>query len=142
MPAASPGPDRTRFSISYIIVALLAILLLQDVWSRVQGVTPLPYSEFERLLKENRIEEVIVSSGEIRGTLKEPIDGKKQFVTNRVEPDLANELEPARGQVLRPAREAPSWPRSSPGSCPWCCSLPSGCSSCAGWPAGSDRAAG
>jgi cell division protease FtsH len=92
MPAATPGPDRTRFNISYIIVALLAILLLQDVWSRVQGVTPLPYSEFERLLKEKKVEEVVVGSGEIRGTLKEPIDGKKQFVTNQVEPDLASEL--------------------------------------------------
>jgi cell division protease FtsH len=92
MPPASPGPDRTRFSISYVIVALLAILLLQDVWSRMQGVTPLPYSDFERLLGENKIEEVLVSSGEIRGTLKEPIDGKKQFVTNRVEPELAGEL--------------------------------------------------
>jgi cell division protease FtsH len=92
MPPTSPGPDRTRFSISYVIVALLAILLLQDVWSRMQGVTPLPYSQFEQLLKENKIEEVMVSSGEIRGTLKEPVNGKKQFVTNRVEPDLAAEL--------------------------------------------------
>jgi cell division protease FtsH len=92
MPPASPGPDRTRFSISYVIVALLAILLLQDVWSRMQGVTPLPYSQFEQLLKDNKIEEVMVSSGEIRGTLKEPVNGKKQFVTNRVEPELANEL--------------------------------------------------
>jgi cell division protease FtsH len=92
MPPANPGPDRTRFSISYVIVALLAIVLLQDVWSRMQGVTPLPYSEFERLLKENKIEEVVVTSGEIRGTLKEPINDKKQFVTNRIEPDLASEL--------------------------------------------------
>jgi cell division protease FtsH len=92
MPPASPGPDRTRFSISYVIVALLAIVLLQDVWSRMQGVTPLPYSEFERLLSENKIEEVVVTEGEIRGTLKEPVDGKKQFVTNRIEPDLASEL--------------------------------------------------
>ena len=92
MPPANPGPDRTRFSISYIIVALLAILLLQDIWSRVQSVAPLPYSEFERLLKDNKIEEIVVSQGEIRGTLKEPIDGKKQFVANRVDPDLATEL--------------------------------------------------
>ncbi len=92
MPPASTGPDRTRFSISYVIVALLAILLLQDVWSRVQGVAPLPYSQFQELLKQDKVEEVVVSSNEIRGTLKEPVNGKKQFVTNRVEPDLAAEL--------------------------------------------------
>jgi cell division protease FtsH len=92
MPPANPGPDRTRFSISYVIVALFAILLLQDIWSRMQGVAPLPYSEFERLLQEKKIEEVLISSGEVRGTLKEAVDGKKQFVSNRVDPDLAEEL--------------------------------------------------
>jgi cell division protease FtsH len=92
MPPAATPPDRTRFNIVYILIALLAVMVLHDVWARVQAVAPVPYSEFERLLAEGKVEEVQVTQNEIRGTLKEPVDGKKQFVTNRVDPDLADKL--------------------------------------------------
>jgi cell division protease FtsH len=96
MPPAPPRPERPRFSITYIIIAVLALMLLHDVWGRVQTVAPLPYSQFQKLLAENKIEEVVISGTEIRGTLKEAdttTSGKKQFVTNRVESDLASKLD-------------------------------------------------
>ena len=97
MPPATPKPDRPRFSITYIIIAVLGLMLLHDVWNRVQTVAPLPYSEFQKLVQEGKVEEVVVTGSEIRGRLKDPNtlkDGKKkQFVTNQVEPNLADQLE-------------------------------------------------
>jgi cell division protease FtsH len=95
MPPAPSKPDRPRFSITYIIIAVLGLMLLHDVWQRVQTVAPLPYSEFQTLVKDGKVEEVVVQGGEIRGRLKDGNtlkDGKKQFVTNQVEPDLAAQL--------------------------------------------------
>ena len=95
MPPAPTKPDRPRFSITYIIIAVLGLMLLHDVWQRVQTVAPLPYSEFQKLVQDGKVEEVVVQGSEIRGRLKEGNtlkDGKKQFVTNQVEPDLADQL--------------------------------------------------
>jgi cell division protease FtsH len=96
MPPLPAKPDRPRFSITYIIIAVLALMLLHDVWNRVQTVAPVPYSQFQKLLGEGKVEEVVVAGNEIRGTLKEAdsaAGGKKQFVTNKVEADLASELD-------------------------------------------------
>ena len=99
MPPVTPKPKpktaRPKFSITYIIIAVLALMLLHDVWNRSQTVAPLPYSQFQQLLAEKKVEEVMVVGNEIRGTLKEKdpkLGDKKQFVTNKVEPDLANQL--------------------------------------------------
>src|SRR5687767_12889611 len=95
MPPSTPKPARPRFSVTYVIIAVLALMLLHDVWNRTQTVAPLPYSQFQKLLSEKKVEEVMVVGNEIRGTLKEAdpaLGGKKQFVTNRVETDLADQL--------------------------------------------------
>jgi cell division protease FtsH len=96
MPPSPAKSDRPRFSVTYIIIAVLGLMLLHDVWNRVQTVAPLPYSQFQKLLGEGKVEEVVIAGNEIRGTLKEAdsaAGGKKQFVTNKVEPDLAGELD-------------------------------------------------
>ena len=93
MPPATPAPDRTRFNIVYVLVAMAAITVLQGLWTRTQAVVMLPYSQFQQLLEKKQIEDIQISANEIRGTLKEAIDGKKEFVTNRVEPELATQLE-------------------------------------------------
>ncbi len=84
--------DKTRFTFVYIFLAMLGVLLLQDAIVRFQDVTPLPYSEFQRLLKEGKVKEVVVAQNQIRGELTEPLEGKKRFTTNRVEPELAEDL--------------------------------------------------
>jgi cell division protease FtsH len=95
MPPVTPKPDRPKFGITYFIIAVLGLMLLHDVWSRVQTVAPLPYSEFQKLLEDKKVEEVVLAGEEIRGRLKDPNklpDGKTQFVTTRVEPDVADQL--------------------------------------------------
>jgi cell division protease FtsH len=52
-----------------------------------------PYSEFERYLKEGKIADVLISDLEVTGRLKAPDpNGKTVIVATRVEPDLADQL--------------------------------------------------
>jgi cell division protease FtsH len=83
---------RTQFNIGYLLFALLAIFILQQWWQQAQTVEVVPYSEFEKLLAQDRIAEVVVSDQRITGKLKSPENGKTVAVANLVEPDLAERL--------------------------------------------------
>ncbi|HZO04152.1 MAG TPA: ATP-dependent zinc metalloprotease FtsH [Burkholderiales bacterium] len=84
---------RTRFNIGYLLFALLAIFVLQQWWQQAQTVEVVPYSEFEKLLAEDKIDEVVVSEQRITGKLKSTEkNGKKVAVANLVQPDLAERL--------------------------------------------------
>ncbi|PWB79657.1 MAG: cell division protein FtsH [Methylocystaceae bacterium] len=86
-----------RFDVGYLLFALVAILLIQQVWTVYRQTEVVPYSEFADLLRESKIAEVQVGSEAIRATLKEPLpDGRKQVLTVRVPPDIAQELEAAK----------------------------------------------
>jgi cell division protease FtsH len=84
---------KTQLSIWYFILAVLAILFLQSLWVDSQTVERIPYSEFRRYLEAGQITEVVVTETTVRGMLREPIDGRKQVVAVRVEPELANDLD-------------------------------------------------
>ncbi|HML07802.1 MAG TPA: ATP-dependent zinc metalloprotease FtsH [Xanthobacteraceae bacterium] len=84
---------QTRFHIGYWIAALLGLLALQYFYVAAQKIASIPYSQFEQLLQEGKIAKVGVSDRYIQGTLKEPLDGKTQFVTTRVDPRFADELQ-------------------------------------------------
>ena len=53
----------------------------------------IPYSEFERLLRDGKIAEVGISDEFVQGRLKQPVQGKSAFVSARVEPELAREFD-------------------------------------------------
>jgi cell division protease FtsH len=77
----------------YVLLALLGVLLLQNLWVQGARVETIPYSEFESLLKGGQIAEIVVTEHHIRGILKEPAgDGKQVFVTTRIDPELAREF--------------------------------------------------
>jgi cell division protease FtsH len=84
----------TRFNIGYAIAAFFGILLLHHVITVAGQVAPLPYSEFQQLLKDRKITEIAVSDRFIQGTLREPLaSGQQRFVTTRVDPRFAADLE-------------------------------------------------
>jgi cell division protease FtsH len=84
---------RSQINLGYLIFALFAMVLLQQWWQAAQTVEVVPYSEFEKLLAEDRISEVTVSDQRITGKLKNPEKGGKTVaVANLVEPDLAARL--------------------------------------------------
>jgi cell division protease FtsH len=82
----------TRFHVIYLIFALFAMVLIQEAWQRAQTVEVLPYSDFEKLLAEGKISEVVVDDTRITGKLKAPQGSKTVAVANRVEPQLAEQL--------------------------------------------------
>jgi cell division protease FtsH len=84
---------QTRFHIGYWIAAILGLLALQYFYTTAQKVAAIPYSQFEQLLRDHKIAEVGVSDRYIQGRLKEPLNGKSQFVTTRVDPRFADELQ-------------------------------------------------
>src|SRR5512141_2556382 len=99
---------KSRFNLAYVAMATAGVLLLQAFWARSQAVAMLPYSEFQRLLREGQVSEVVVAAQTLEGELKAPLAegadrGKRRFVTARVEPEMADELAKAgvrfRGQV-------------------------------------------
>jgi cell division protease FtsH len=85
---------RTRFHIGYWLAAVLGVLALQYFFATTQKVASIPYSQFEQLLQDGKIAQVGVSDRYIEGKLKQPLpDGKTQFVTTRVDPQFADELQ-------------------------------------------------
>ena len=84
---------QARWSLVYWVLAVIALLLIQDWWQASRSVESVPYSEFEQALADGRISEVIVSGKTLTGKLKTPdAKGKTVIVAARVEPDLAERL--------------------------------------------------
>ena len=84
---------QTQFTLWYLIVAVIGVLFLRDMWVNASQVEPIPYSEFQRQLKDGKIQDIAISSNLIQGTYKAPPpNGHKHFVTTRVDPDLAKDL--------------------------------------------------
>ena len=79
----------TTFNLSYLLFAVFGVLLLHNLWVTMQTVAPIPYSDFQKHLKDKKIKEVVVTAQDVRGEFTEPIDGKSRFVTTRVDKDLA-----------------------------------------------------
>ncbi|HEX8665223.1 MAG TPA: ATP-dependent zinc metalloprotease FtsH [Beijerinckiaceae bacterium] len=86
-------PKDARFHLGYWLVAFLGLLIVQYVYGTTQQVAAIPYSQFEQLLREGKVAEIGISDRFIQGKFKEPLDGKSVFVTTRVDPEFAQQLE-------------------------------------------------
>jgi cell division protease FtsH len=84
---------RIQFHVWYVIAAMIGVVVLEQLWVAKHQVDVLPYSEYLNDLKAGKIAEVRVSGDYIEGDFKEAQNGKKRFVTTRVPPDIANQLE-------------------------------------------------
>jgi cell division protease FtsH len=87
--------NQKRFHLLYALVALMGVMFIHDLWVGYRQVAVLPYSQFQQLVREKKVAEVQVGEDKLQGTLKEPLDGKTRFITNRVGPELAKELDDA-----------------------------------------------
>jgi cell division protease FtsH len=68
-------------------------MFVQYLYASMQQVANIPYSQFERLLRDGKVAEVGVSDRFIQGKLKEPVYGKNIFLTTRVDPQIAEDLQ-------------------------------------------------
>jgi len=83
---------RHRFTITYAVLVLVALFALQTLLES-RAVVELPYSEFQSLVRAKKLKKIVIFSDEIRGELAQPQKDKSQFVTRRVQPELAKELD-------------------------------------------------
>jgi cell division protease FtsH len=85
--------SKTKFNLWYAVLAVLAILMLHNLFGQTVRVEHIPYSQFQAYLADNRVEEVRIGQDRIQGKLKDPAEGQAQhFITVRVDKDLADSL--------------------------------------------------
>jgi cell division protease FtsH len=84
---------QAQFHVWYLILAIISVVAIQQFWARSQQIDVVPYSQFLDDLKGGKLAEVRVSGDYIEGSFKTPQNGKQQFLTTRVPPDIANELQ-------------------------------------------------
>ena len=84
--------SRHRFTLTYLILALGVLFVVQTLLS-TREVAELQYSEYQALLHNKQLKDLVVFSDEIRGSFVEARKGKKSFVTRRVDLDLSKELD-------------------------------------------------
>src|SRR4051812_44770459 len=87
-----PMERRTQFNLAYLLFALAAMLALQQWWHQARTVEVLPYSEFEKLLAEHKIDEVVISDQRITGKPTRQEGSKTVAVATLVPPYLAERL--------------------------------------------------
>jgi cell division protease FtsH len=90
-----PVPDLRRRSLMLwsVAAAIAAAIFVQWLRPQLRTVEIIPYSQFEQWVAAGRVSKVTVGPSSIEGELKSPSPtGAKAFVTNRVEPALAERL--------------------------------------------------
>jgi cell division protease FtsH len=86
--------QKTQINVIYIVFAIVGVLMLQNAWVQYRAIEPLAYSDFLRELKAGNIQDIAIAANVIQGTLKKALpDGRKQFATTRVDPELAKDLD-------------------------------------------------
>jgi cell division protease FtsH len=83
-----------KFNLTYFFVVFLIILGLQEFFLQSQTTT-VPYSEFEEVLANGKVKEVVISENEVRAVLTEPreSDRKQVLIAKKVETDMVERLE-------------------------------------------------
>jgi cell division protease FtsH len=86
-----------RFNFTYVLLAILGVIVIHNLWMDAVKSTSIPYSEFQRLLRENKIASVVISENTISGELKEEAREEEaelsRFVTTRVDENLSTQLD-------------------------------------------------
>lgn len=88
---------KTRYNITYIIIAIWGVLLLQSFFSTLYRPLELPFSEFKQALEAGKIKDITVTSQEIHGKIlkknEQGVEEEKVFETVIVDPELVKDFE-------------------------------------------------
>jgi cell division protease FtsH len=83
----------------YVIAALIAIMLIQDFFIQTTQTKTISYSEFQQIVDQGAVSDVVVGQNSITGTLKDAKASEPQrFSTYRVPPEIAAKLTAAKLQ--------------------------------------------
>jgi cell division protease FtsH len=77
----------------YVVIAVVAVVLIQGLLFQPTHTKAIPYSEFQQLADQGKVTDLVIGPGQITGTYKVPADKNvPHFVTDRVDPGLAQTL--------------------------------------------------
>lgn len=82
------------FNIGYFLFAF-SLLLLFQAWIGYRDYAQVSYSEMIQMAEQGRIASVTLTETRVEGEFKEPQNGKKYFIANRVDPEFAAIFEKA-----------------------------------------------
>jgi cell division protease FtsH len=80
-----------KINFAYVVVSLIAMFVIQDLLY-AKSVKTIPYSEFQTLVAQGKVTDLVVGPTEISGNYKQPVNGTQRFSTNRVDPALAQQF--------------------------------------------------
>jgi len=84
---------KTHINLWYVVFAMMLLMLGQSWWVASRSVETVPYSEFQLLLDQDKLESVAISDTRIRAKLKSPAAGGNTYIEAvRVDPDFARDL--------------------------------------------------
>ncbi|BBO77199.1 ATP-dependent zinc metalloprotease FtsH [Desulfosarcina widdelii] len=81
-----------QFNLSYILMAILGVLILQNLLMGQFRPRVIPYSEFVQAVMDDRVKEVSIGSTAIHGKMKDAGGDEFLFKTVRVDNDLSTKL--------------------------------------------------
>ncbi len=81
-----------QWNASYFFLAFIVLILFQNWWSSHQSTATIAYSEFLQLLEKQEITDLVIGQHDIQGRFKTAEGRTERFVTQRVEPQLAELL--------------------------------------------------
>ncbi|MGO9773063.1 MAG: ATP-dependent zinc metalloprotease FtsH [Roseiarcus sp.] len=85
---------KAQIHLWYVLIAVSIFMFLQGLYLQSKQFTAIPYSRFEQLLNDDKIDKLWIAQNTIQGDLKaKEADGLEKFVTTRVAPDFAAELD-------------------------------------------------
>jgi cell division protease FtsH len=85
---------QTNFNAWYVIAAVIGLLIIQALWHQASMTEPITYSQFKNYLEQGRIDDLTITETRIVGQIKDAGPNEpSRFVTTRVEPDFAEQLE-------------------------------------------------
>jgi cell division protease FtsH len=85
--------EKHHWHVGYWIVAIMLLLLFQEMVQTFRTVETVPYSVFEQALAEGKVAEVTIGERVITGKLRTPEGRTVAIAAARVEPDLAQRLD-------------------------------------------------
>jgi cell division protease FtsH len=85
-----------KFSIWYVILGIWVVFFIQNYMASTFSIRTIPYSEFLKMVRENKVTEVAITENRIQGRIN--VDGAAQvkgelFKTVRVDPEISRLLE-------------------------------------------------
>ncbi len=83
---------KQQFNLSYILMAVLGVLIIQNLLMAQFRPQVIPYSEFIQAVGQDRVKEISIGTTAIHGKMRDDQGGEIIFKTVRVDNDLAAKL--------------------------------------------------